>query len=296
MIKLSGLVNFESKHTHVRRDPVGGEDTDINNDGKVDSTDKYIKAKRDLYKKYSQAVKTKQPMQEPSGKLENTMIKLSGLVNLQALKEEEHMEVKPSVDSGNDLSERERLEMVVKKLKEADLTDDQMKKVQELEEKLTGGQVKLDVDKDGKLEKSDFEKLRGQKEEVVLENEDHEVSMANNALDRIMQDASELKTKLGEDEKDIPAWIQDHISQAQNFLSQAASNYHEYNEPDKPGMDKPDAEAGMTPSTTNESAPEGKGWKHTVEKMKKHKEIDNPFALAHWMKKKGYHPSSKKES
>lgn len=31
-----------------------------------------------------------------------------------------------------------------------------------------------------------------------------------------------------------------------------------------------------------------KGWKKTVERMKKHKEIDNPFALAYWMKKKGY--------
>jgi hypothetical protein len=41
-----------------------------------------------------------------------------------------------------------------------------------------------------------------------------------------------------------------------------------------------------------ESAPEGKGWEKTVKGMKKHKEIDNPFALAHWMKKKGYKPKS----
>ncbi len=38
----------------------------------------------------------------------------------------------------------------------------------------------------------------------------------------------------------------------------------------------------------NEAAPEG--WEKTVLAMKKHKEIDNPWALAHWMKKKGYQP------
>ena len=35
-----------------------------------------------------------------------------------------------------------------------------------------------------------------------------------------------------------------------------------------------------------EAAP--KGWEGTVKAMKKHKDIDNPWALAHWMKNKGY--------
>lgn len=60
------------------------------------------------------------------------------------------------------------------------------------------------------------------------EGEDHEVSMANNSLDTIIKMATELKAKMGEDEKDIPAWIQDHITNAENFISQASSNYHEY--------------------------------------------------------------------
>ena len=29
------------------------------------------------------------------------------------------------------------------------------------------------------------------------------------------------------------------------------------------------------------------GWEGTVKAMKKHKEIDNPWALSHWMKNKG---------
>lgn len=45
--------------------------------------------------------------------------------------------------------------------------------------------------------------------------------------------------------------------------------------------------------SVSEKAP--KGWEPTVKAMKKHKEIDNPFALAHWMKGKGY-KSHKTES
>jgi hypothetical protein len=41
-----------------------------------------------------------------------------------------------------------------------------------------------------------------------------------------------------------------------------------------------------------ETAP--KGWEGTVKAMKKHKEIDNPYALTNWMKNKGY-KSHKKE-
>lgn len=40
-----------------------------------------------------------------------------------------------------------------------------------------------------------------------------------------------------------------------------------------------------------ETAPEG--WEGTIKAMKKHKDVDNPYALAHWMKGKGY--KSRKE-
>jgi len=59
-------------------------------------------------------------------------------------------------------------------------------------------------------------------------SEDHEVSMGQNQLDTIIKMATELKAKMGENEKEIPAWIQDHISKAENYISQAAGNYHEY--------------------------------------------------------------------
>jgi len=60
------------------------------------------------------------------------------------------------------------------------------------------------------------------------EGEDHEVSMGQNQLDTIIKMATELNAKMGENEKEIPAWIQDHISKAENYISQASSNYHEY--------------------------------------------------------------------
>lgn len=44
--------------------------------------------------------------------------------------------------------------------------------------------------------------------------------------------------------------------------------------------------AGPENQTLAEKAPEG--WEGTVKAMKKHGEIDNPWALAHWMKGKGY--------
>jgi len=71
-------------------------------------------------------------------------------------------------------------------------------------------------------------------EKNMEEGEDHEVSMANNSLETIIKSAMELKAKLGDDEKDIPAWIQDHITNAANFISQAADNYHEYGGEEKP--------------------------------------------------------------
>ncbi len=59
------------------------------------------------------------------------------------------------------------------------------------------------------------------------ETNDHEVSMAGGQLDDIIRNATELKAKVGEKELDLPGWIQDHISQAQNFINQANTGFHE---------------------------------------------------------------------
>ena len=87
---------------------------------------------------------------------------------------------------------------------------------------------------------------------------DHEVHMAHNQLDTIIKAAYELRKKLGDNEKDIPAWIQDHISNAENYITQASSGYYEYKG-----------------ESVNEDAPCWKGYKQVGMKMKNGKEVPN---------------------
>jgi hypothetical protein len=58
-------------------------------------------------------------------------------------------------------------------------------------------------------------------------NEDHEVSMAQASLKSIISSASQLMNKIGNEEIDLPGWIQDHITNAENFIDQANQGYHE---------------------------------------------------------------------
>ena len=58
------------------------------------------------------------------------------------------------------------------------------------------------------------------------ESQDHEVSMAGGQLDDIIKNATELKGKIGEQEMNLPGWIQDHISQAMQFINQANTGFH----------------------------------------------------------------------
>jgi hypothetical protein len=62
---------------------------------------------------------------------------------------------------------------------------------------------------------------------LVKENEDHEVKMAQQQLLVIARSAVELSQKIGTMEKDMPAWIQGHISQAEVYINQANAGYHE---------------------------------------------------------------------
>lgn len=59
---------------------------------------------------------------------------------------------------------------------------------------------------------------------------DHEVSMAEKQLEDIIRNAVELIQKLGTQERNIPGWISDHISQSQNFINQANYGFHELDE------------------------------------------------------------------
>jgi len=60
------------------------------------------------------------------------------------------------------------------------------------------------------------------------EQPDHEVFMADTSLQDIISSASQLLNKIGKQEKDLPAWIQDHITNAQNYIAQANIGYYDY--------------------------------------------------------------------
>ena len=104
--------------------------------------------------------------------------------------------------------------LLMKELNEKDLPGNQERIAQAAEPK-------------DKITAADFAALRAKKD-VKKEGEDHEVSMAQNSLKSIISSASQLMNMLGQDEKDIPAWIQDHITNAENYINQASKNYHEY--------------------------------------------------------------------
>ena len=72
------------------------------------------------------------------------------------------------------------------------------------------------------------------------EGMDHEVSMAKASLQNIVSNASQLMNKMGDEEIDIPAWVQDHITNADNYISQANDGYYEYEAGE--GNETPDQE------------------------------------------------------
>lgn len=85
-----------------------------------------------------------------------------------------------------------------------------------------------DINNDGKVDKTD--KYLANRRKAVAANikeGDHEVSMAQASLKSIVKSAVELHKKLGGMERNIPGWIQDHITNAENYIDQAAQGFHE---------------------------------------------------------------------
>lgn len=125
---------------------------------------------------------------------------------------------------------------------------------------LPGNQEKIDVaPPKGKITAADFDALRNKKsvkKEVntpnpptdysgkpsipglgpivdMEEGADHEVAMAMSSLKEIVKAAQELMSKLGGQERNIPGWIQNHITNAENYIEQAAQGFHELEAPEE---------------------------------------------------------------
>ena len=107
---------------------------------------------------------------------------------------------------------------------------------------------------------------------------DREGDMAKSQLTTAADAANELRSILDSDEN-LPEWVQAKITKAVDYLDTA----RDYMKSKEQGVAE----------QLDEVSP--KGWEGTVKAMKKHKEIDNPWALAWYMKNKGY-KSHKKES
>jgi hypothetical protein len=77
--------------------------------------------------------------------------------------------------------------------------------------------------------KGDQKKLPDELQAQIVkeEGEDHEVAMAKSSLQSIMSSCSKLIIMLGDKERNIPGWIQDHITNAENYIDQAAQGFHE---------------------------------------------------------------------
>jgi hypothetical protein len=91
------------------------------------------------------------------------------------------------------------------------------------------GQEDSDIDNDGDTDKTD-KYLANRRKNIsknMNEGGDHEVSMAQASLKAIISAASQLMNKLGEEERNIPGWIQDHITNSENYIEQANQGFHE---------------------------------------------------------------------
>ena len=104
-----------------------------------------------------------------------------------------------------------------------------MIKLLDLIEKLDPvGKEDADINNDGKKDKTDKYLLKRRKAIAKnLKEGDHEVSMAQSSLKDIAKAAIELSQKMGNQERNIPGWIQDHITNAENYIEQAAQGFHE---------------------------------------------------------------------
>ena len=85
-----------------------------------------------------------------------------------------------------------------------------------------------DIDNDGDVDKTDKYLLNRRKAIAAnIKEGDHEVAMAIASLKSIIKSSVTLLNKLGNEERDIPGWIQDHITNAENYIDQAAQGFRE---------------------------------------------------------------------
>jgi hypothetical protein len=84
-----------------------------------------------------------------------------------------------------------------------------------------GGAYRLGEDGGEQVFNKMTELLKHKQNEETEKSSDYEVSMSQKQMEAIIKNTTELRGKMGTAEFNVPAWVQDHISQALNFITQA---------------------------------------------------------------------------
>jgi ribosomal protein L12E/L44/L45/RPP1/RPP2 len=180
-----------------KMDPVGKEDGDIDNDGDEDSSDEYLKKRRMAI---SKSVKKEAVEITIGGKSE---------VSKKGMKDKEGGDEEEESDDDDDTEGSDDKDVKIKTKKSADDGDDKKKKEMPafmkkegyasaaqrkavwasknekgVKEELKGNQHKLDKNKNGKLDKQDFEML---KKESTVWNWDEIIEASDEEIDALIE-------------------------------------------------------------------------------------------------------------
>ena len=142
-----------------------------------------------------------------------------------------------------------------------------MIKLSELLDKV--GQEDADINNNG-IDNDKTDKYLKRRRDAIAKNknlneEDHEVSMAQSSLKDIAKAAIELAQKIGGIERNIPGWIQNHITNAENYIEQAAQGFHELKQDKMNELKRMQQLAGViNESQINEEAVPAAQWKSAL--------------------------------
>jgi len=243
---------YDKSLTAEALDPVGKEDADVNNDGKKDKTDSYLKNRR---KAISAAVKEEKDKKWTDAHTAywNDLEKKAGNI-LRQDKVDRLIAAKKAAKQATKV--KEEIELVDEKT----LTPAEMKKREEVAkaiarenpkmpmakkmaiatatakkvtEALVGKQKNIDANNNNKIDAQDFKLLKLKKKAVSEEAEiDYEGQMAKAELNAICDKAGILSEMLDNDTQ-LEAWLQTKISRAKDYID-AVHDYLMYTDKDEP--------------------------------------------------------------
>lgn len=275
-------------------DPVGKEDKDINNDGIVDDTDSYLKNRR---KAIGKAMSLKEDVNAPMDNMqdepyddhEGRMAK-ADLLSIH----------KKTGELYNMIGEDEELEgwVQAKITKAADYINSVHNSMQY--EKSKPASIG-----NGEMSPAEEPMQEGKEPDTYPGEDGEDVCPECGGVGKHNSGCPEVPVK---EVLDTPEKKAKYIAKAADDLANRSYNAGHHSATRHPtGWSKDNdrkiknrmqgikraAEKTSTNEQLNEVAP--KGWEATIKKMKKHREISNPWALAYWMKSKGYQPRKKKK-